>query len=89
MLDVEIGGPRLISVGRGTKAVEQPPDAVTRAAADLYLYQKDGQMAPNRGSSSLGIPPRRKRGTRDPISKGMSSNVPLGVRRPGAYGNPV
>ena len=46
MLDVEIGGPRLISVGRGTKAVEQPPDAVTRAAADLYLYQKDGQMGP-------------------------------------------
>jgi len=44
--DAEIGGPRLITVSRGLKQVEQPPDAVTRTAASVYLFEKPGDMGP-------------------------------------------
>lgn len=46
MYDAEIGGPRLVTVSRGLTAVEQPPNAVTRAAATLYLFQKQGELGP-------------------------------------------
>ena len=49
MLEVEIGGPRLVTVSRGLGEVMQPPDASSRSAAHMYLYQINGSMGPEPG----------------------------------------
>jgi hypothetical protein len=46
MLESDIGGPRLVTVSRGLSSISQPPNAVNRTAAHLYLYQKNGPMGP-------------------------------------------
>ena len=44
--EVEIGGPRLITVSRGFSEVSQPPEAVTRTSSKLFLYQRPSDMGP-------------------------------------------
>ena len=44
--EVEIGGPRLVTVSRGLSEVVQPPEAVTRTSSKLFLYQRASDMGP-------------------------------------------
>jgi hypothetical protein len=46
MHEIEIGGPRLVTVSRGLSSAVKPPNAVLRTAAKLYLYQRDSSMGP-------------------------------------------